>query len=364
MRGDVKKQETMFSLRTPGDRVPKDHPLRRIKDMADAALAALSPTFDKMYSGTGRPSIPPEQLLKASLLMALYSVRSERMFCEQLEYNLLFRWFLDMGMEESAFDHSTMSLNRERLLKHEVAQQFFGAVVAQAKKASLISSEHFSVDGTLIEAWASLKSFKPKDRSDKDEPPPDDPGNPTVNFHGQKRSNETHESTTDPDAKLARKGSGKEARLSYSVNTLMENRNGLLVDVRVLHATGTAERDAAIAMLHDAVPGKRRITVGADKGYDTKDFIQDCRALNVTPHVAQNANARRRSAIDARTTRGGGYEVSQRKRKLIEEGFGWMKTIACFRKTRFRGRERTQLSAYFVAAAYNLIRMAKLMPAV
>lgn len=268
-------------------------------------------------------------------------MRSERLFCEQLEYNLLFRWFLDMGMEEAAFDHSTFSFNRERLLKHEVAQQFFGAVVAQAKKAGLTSSEHFSVDGTLIDAWASLKSFKRKDRSDDDGPPPD-----------------------DPDAKLARKGRGKEARLSYCVNTLMENRHGLLVDVRVLQATGTAERDAAASMLYSAVPGKRRVTLGADKGYDTKDFVAACRQMNVTPHIAQNISGRRGSAVDGRTANQPGYAISQRKRKLIEEGFGWMKTVACFRKTRFRGTERTQFAAYFVGAAYNLIRMAKLMPAV
>ncbi|MCY1018185.1 IS5 family transposase [Pyxidicoccus sp. MSG2] len=272
MRGTPKQQTTMFSLRSPRERVAKDHPLRRVKDMADAALAALSPTFDRMYSRMGRPSIPPEQLLKASLLMAFYSVRGERLFCEQLDYNLLFRWFLDMGIEEVSFDHSTFSVNRTLLLEHDVARQFFAAVVGQAQRAGLTSSEHFS----------------------------------TVDFHGQKRSNATHESKTDPEAKLMRKGDGKEAKLSYCLNGLMENRHGLLIDLRLLEATGTAERDAAIGMLHEAVPGTRRVTVGADKGYDTKDFVADCRHLVVTPHVAQNASVRRRSAIDARTTTSAG----------------------------------------------------------
>jgi transposase len=363
MRGTPKRQETMFSIRTPGERVAKDHPLRRIKGLAEVALAALSPTFERMYSRMGRPSIPPEQLLKASVLMALYSVRSERQFCEQLDYNLLYRWFLDMGMEEESFDHSTFSANRQRLLEHEVAKQFFAAVIGRAKKAGLLSAEHFSVDGTLVEAWASLKSFRPKEEEKKDKPPPDDAGNPTVDFHGEKRSNQTHQSTTDAEARLARKGNGKEARLAYCANGLMENRNGLLVDIRVMQATGTAERDAAVAMLHEAVPGTRRVTVGADKGYDTKDFVEDCRQLNVTAHVAQNITERRGSAIDGRTTRGSGYEVSQRKRKLIEEVWGWMKTVGGLRKTRFRGLQRTQLAAYFVGAAYNLLRMAKLLSA-
>jgi transposase len=363
MRGTTKQQESMFSLKTPGDRVPKDHPLRRIKDLADGALATLSPTFDKMYSRMGRPSIPPEQLLKASLLMALHSVRSERQFCEQLDYNLLFRWFLDMGMEEASFDHSTFSLNRERLLEHDVAKQFFMAVVAQAKKAGLVSTEHFSIDGSLIEAWASLKSFRPKDEKKDDQPPPDDKGNPTVNFHGEKRSNETHASTTDPEARLMRKGNGKEAKLSYCANGVIENRNGLLVGLNVLLATGMAERDGAIGLLNEVVPGTGRITVGGDKGYDTRDFIEDCRQLNITPHVAQNISEHRGSAIDDRTTRHAGYEVSQRKRKLIEEVWGWMKTVGGFRKTRFIGRARTELAAYLVGAAYNLLRIAKLAPA-
>ena len=360
MRGHKKQQETLFSLRTPEDRVPKDHPLRRVKDMADAALATLSGTFDKMYSGTGRPSIPPEQLLKACLLMAFHTIRSERLFCEQLDYNLMYRWFLDMGMEEASFDHSTFSQNRARLLEHDVARQFFMAVMSQAQSAGLMSKEHFSIDGSLIEAWASLKSFRPKDEKEKDRPPPDDKGNPTVNFHGEKRSNSTHQSTTDPEAKLARKGDGKEARLSYSLNGVMENRNGLLVDLAVLPADGYAERDAAVMMLEGSVPHNQRATVGGDKGYDTKDFVADCRRIGVTPHVAQTTDTRRRSAIDHRTTRLAGYGISQVFRKRIEEIWGWMKTVGGFRRTRFKGRERTELAAYFVGAAYNLLRMAKL----
>ena len=362
MRGRKKQQDTLLSLRTPGDRVPKDHPLRRVKDMADAALKALSPTLGKMYSERGRPSIPPEQLLKATLLMAFYTVRSERLFCEQLDYNLLFRWFLDMGIEDASFDHSTFSQNRERLLEHDVARQFFMAVMAQAQSAGLTSNEHFTVDGSLIDAWASVKSFRRKDEKDE-KSPPDDKGNPTVNFHGQKRSNATHESKTDPEAKLARKGQGKEARLSYSLNGLMENRNGLLVDLAVLPADGYAERDAATMMLEGSLPGSHRITVGTDKGFDTQDFVEDCRRLNVTPHVAQTTDVHRHSAIDARTTSWPGYLVSQRLRKRIEEIWGWMKTVGGFRRTRFKGRQRTELAAYLVGAAYNLIRMARLIAA-
>jgi len=315
-----------------------------------------------MYSERGRPSIPPEQLLKATLLMAFYTVRSERLFCEQLDYNLLFRWFLDMGIEDASFDHSTFSQNRERLLEHDVARQFFMAVMAQAQSAGLTSNEHFTVDGSLIDAWASVKSFRPKDEKDE-KSPPDDKGNPTVNFHGQKRSNATHESKTDPEAKLARKGKQREARLSYSLNGLMENRNGLLVDLAVLPADGYAERDAATMMLEGSVPGSHRITVGADKGFDTQDFVEDCRRLNITPHIAQTTDVYRRSAIDARTTSWPGYLVSQRLRKRIEEIWGWMKTVGGFRRTRFRGRQRTELAAYLVGAAYNLIRIAKLMTA-
>jgi len=286
MRGEERRQRPMLMVLNVEQRIAKDHPLRRIKQMADTVLKGLSPVFDRMYSTVGRPSIPPERLLKASLLMALYTVRSERMFCEQLDYNLLFRWFLDLEVDELSFDHSTFSRNRARLLAHEVAGEFFRGVVEQARALKLLSSEHFTVDGTLIEAWASLKSFKRKDRGAG--APPEDPGNPTVNFHGERRSNETHQSSTDPEARLARKGAGKEARLCYSGNALMENRHGLLVDFQVEPADGQAERRAAIAMADERLPGAQRITLAADKGYDTRGFVASCRALKITPHVAQN----------------------------------------------------------------------------
>jgi transposase len=361
MRGADDKQASMFSVVSPEKRIAADHPLRRIKALADAILAELSPTFDAMYSSVGRPSIPPERLLKSQILMALYTVRSDRQFCEQLDYNLLFRWFLDMNADEPTFDASSFSRNRDRLLDHDVAAKFFAAVVAQARAAHLMSHDHFTVDGTLIEAMASLKSFRRKDEQPADREPPDDPGNPTVNFHGEKRSNATHASTTDSEARLARK-KGKESKLSYSAHALMENRNGLIVDFRVDEANGYAERRTALAMLEaNAVKG-RRITVGGDAGFDTADFVRDCRAINVTPHIAQTRDPRRRSAVDDRTTRHAGYLVSQRKRKLVEEIFGWMKTFGGFRRTRFRGRRRTQLAATIVAAAYNLLRICRLVP--
>jgi transposase len=313
-----------------------------------------------MYSSVGRTSIPPERLLKATLLMAFYTVRSERLFCEQLDYNLLFRWFLDMDTVEPSFDHSTFSQNRERLLRHDVAGEFFRRVVAQARGLGLMSSEHFTVDGTLIEAWASMKSFRPKDEKPGDRPPPDDPGNPTVNFHGDKRSNDTHQSTTDPEARLARKGKGKEAKLSFSQHALMENRNGLLVDMRVEEANGTAERTVGLEMLADVVDGIRDVTLGGDKNYDTVDFVNGCRNMNVTPHVARNITEHRKSAIDDRTTRHPGYAVSQRLRKRIEEIFGWTKTVANFRRTRYKGKERTEMASRLVGAAYNLLRISRL----
>lgn len=379
MRGETERQTSLITLRNPEDFVPKKHPIRSVKKLADVALKELSPTFDEMYSSRGRPSIPPEVLLKSSLLMALYSVRSERLFCEQLSYNLLFRWFLDVPMEGEPFDASTFSKNRERLMDHDVARLFFQQVVEQAKSASLMSSEHFTVDGTLIEAWASIKSFQPKAeveaaedrrkarnkrkrRKQKGGKGPKSPSNPEVNFRGQKRSNETHESKTDPDAKLYRKGDGQPARLCFGGQALMENRNGLLVDFRISEANGTAERDYALFMLAESVPGSRRVTVGADKGYDTKDFVEQCRHHAITPHVAQNTT-KRRSAIDVRTTRHEGYRVSQRVRKRVEEIFGWMKTVGGLRKTRFKGRERNQHNGYLVAAAYNLMRIARLAPA-
>jgi transposase len=353
----------MLSLVTPEQRVRPDHPLRRIKQLADAALQGLSAIFDEMYAGDGRPSVPPERLLKSTLLMALYSVRSDRLFCEQLDYNLLFRWFLDMDMVELSFDHSTFSKNRARLLEHDVAKRFLGEVVQQARSARLMSDDHFTVDGTLIEAWASIKSFRPKDEEPKDRPPPDDPGNPTVNFHGEKRSNETHESTTDPESRLYRKGKNHAAQLCYMGNVLMENRHGLIVDLRIDAATGYAERHGALALLDAHVAGGAGVTLGADAGYDTADFVASCRERGVTPHIAQTRDKRRRSAVDGRTTRFSGYAVSQRIRKRVEEIFGWAKTVACFRKTRFRGQDRTQLAAHFVAAAYNLLRLSRLIPA-
>ena len=360
MRGTDDKQTSMFSVVSPERRIPADHPLRRIKAMADEILGVLSSTFDAMYSQVGRPSIPPERLLKSQILIALYSVRSDRQFCEQLDYNLLFRWFLDMSADEPTFDASSFSRNRDRLLDHDVAAKFFAAVVERARGAHLMSHDHFTVDGTLIEAMASLKSFRRKDEKPADREPPDDPGNPTVNFHGEKRSNETHASTTDPEAKLARK-KGKDSKMSYSAHALMENRNGLIVDFRVEEANGFAERRTAIEMLYDHAVKGRRVTVAGDAGYDTADFVRDCRAINITPHIAQTRDPRRRSAIDDRTTRHAGYLISQRKRKLVEEIFGWMKTIGGFRRTRFKGRRRTQLAATLVAAAYNMLRICRLL---
>ena len=363
MRGKDTKQATMLSVLTPERRVPPNHPLRVVKKLADAALVELSPTFSAMYSAVGRPSIPPERLLKASLLMALYTVRSERLFCEQLDYNILFRWFLDMNMDEPSFVPTVFTKNRKRLIDHDVASRFFGAVVDQARAAGLMSDEHFTVDGTLIEAWASLKSFKRKDEKPGDKPPPDDPGNPAVDFHGDKRSNETHESKTDSEARLARKGHGKEAKLSYSQHALMENRHGLLVELQIAPATGTAERDTAIKMVDEQLPGTKRITLAGDKGYDTRGFVGNCQERNVTPHVAKNEGPHRSSAIDGRTTRHAGYAVSQVIRKRVEEIFGWIKTVANFRKTRFKGLERTQSASYLVGAAYNLMRMTRLLTA-
>lgn len=363
MRGTHERQATMLSIVSPEQRVPKDHPLRRIKAMADKELARLSPVFNRMYSSTGRPSIPPERVLKSMLLIALYSIRGERQFCEQLDYNLLFRWFLDMNLIEDSFDHSVFSKNRERLMEHGVGRLFFDAVVKQARSSGLMSDDHFTVDGTLIDAWASLKSFRPKDEDPSDRPGSGDPGNPTVDFHGEKRSNETHYSITDPESRLMRKGTGKEAKLSYGANALMENRNGLLVDIKVTPATGASEREAAEDMLkRQARKGVKPKTLGGDKGYDTRGFVKTLRGRKITPHVAANPERKGGSAIDGRTTRHAGYSISQRIRKRVEEIFGWMKTTGGFRKTRFKGRDRTQLAAWFTGAAYNLLRMAKLMP--
>jgi transposase len=359
MRGHDRPQMMMLTLVNPAQRVPSDHPIRMIKELTEISLKELSPLFERIYSEVGRPSIPPERLLKASLLMALYTVRSERMFCEQLEYNLLFRWFLDMNWDETAFDHSTFSRNRTRLLKHDVAGEFFRTVVSEARQLRLTSDEHFTVDGTLIEAWASLKSLRRKDEQPADRTPLDDPGNPSVDFHGERRRNMTHQSTTDPEARLAKRGAGKEARLCYTESVLMENRNGLMIDLRVGRASGRAECEQGLEMLR-AVHGPRRITVAGDKGYDVAAFVTNCRALNVTPHLAQNEQRRGGSALDRRATGWPGYAVSQRVRKRVEEIFGWIKTVGNFRRTRYRGVERTRLAAYLVGGAYNLVRIAKL----
>ena len=358
MRGKAVRQVTMLTTATPDDLVPQDHPIRRVKPVVEAVLRALSPTFDEMYADNGRVSVPPEHLLKATVLMALFTIRSERQFCEQLRFNLLFKWFLDLNTEDPGFDHSTFSKNRQRLLEHEVADLFFAAVVDQARLKSYVSDDHFTVDGTLLEAWASIKSFKPKEGDGSSGGTGGD-RNPEVNFHGQKRSNDTHASTTDPEARLARKGNGKEAKLSYTGHALMENRHGLLVDLELTAATGYAEREAALLMLGRQGPARRRRTVGGDKGYDTKDFRDGCRGLNITPHVAQNTSNGRRS-LDRRTTRHAGYVVSQRVRKRVEEIFGWAKTVGGGRKLRFKGRERNRSWLLFTGAAYNLVRMANL----
>lgn len=362
MRGEDTKQAG-FSLVQPGQRVPKDHPIRRIKEVADLQLKYLSPLFDTMYSGVGRPSIPPEKLLKACLLIALFSVRSERQLCERLEYDLMFRFFLDMGMDDPVFDASTFAKNKDRLLQADVAKQFFEGVVRQAAAHGLMSREHFTVDGTLIEAWASVKSFKRRDKKDQQDPP-DDPGNPTVNFHGEKRSNATHESTTDPESRMATKGKAQTAKLCHGAHVLMENRNGLCADVEVNQAGGTAEWDAALAMLdRQKEAGLRIRTLAGDAGYDVRRFVEAVRARGISTHIASTRDTRRRSWMDARTKRHPGYAISQRIRKRVEEIFGWWKTVGGFRKTRYRGTKRNGLWAYITAAAYNLTRMARLLPA-
>jgi transposase len=361
MRGNDVRTETLFSYLSCEARVPKDHPLRPIRTMVDQALEVLAPGFGRLYSDIGRPSIPPEKLLRALLLQAFYSVRSERQLMEQLDYNLLFRWFVGLAMDAPIWDTTVFTKNRDRFLEGEVAAQFFQAVLGQAEVQALLSDEHFSVDGTLIEAWASMKSFKPKDEAD-DGPPASGGGrNAERDFHGEKRTNDSHASTTDPDARLFRKGRGKEAKLCHMGHLLMENRNGLIVDALVTQATGTAERDAAEAML-SRQRGQHRATLGADKAYDVAGFVSGLRALNVTPHVAQNTTGRR-SAIDARTTRHPGYATSQRIRKRIEESFGWIKTVGGLRKTRHRGTARVGWMFALTAAACNLVRLPKLLQA-
>jgi transposase len=358
MRGGDQIQSAMFSYLSAETRVRKEHPLRAIREMVDRALGEMSPLFDKMYSEMGRPSIAPEKLLRAQLLQMLYSVRSERLLMEEIDYSVLFRWFVGMNLDEPVWDPTVFTKNRDRLLEHDVAKVFFVEVWNQAEQAKLTSDEHFTVDGTLLEACASLKSFQKKGAAKHDDP--DDPGNPSVNFHGEQRSNETHESSTDSDAQLARKGRGKEAKLSYCGNLLIENGNGLIANAELVQATGTAERHAALLLI-EQIPGEQRVTVGADKGYDTREFVAECRRMNVTPHVAQNTNRAGGSAIDARTTRHAGYKISQRKRQRIEECFGWLKTIALLRKLRHRGIFKVGWIFTFAATAYNLVRMRKLL---
>ncbi len=360
MRGQDAGQGGMWSYVQPEQRVPQDHPLRPIRAVVDQALKALSPRFALLYSHTGRPSIPPEQLLRALLLQAFYSVRSERQLMEQLDYNLLFRWFVGLNMDDRIWDVSVFTKNRDRLLQGNVAQAFFEAVTLQAQAQGLLSAEHFTVDGTLLEAWASHKSVRPKDEPTL--PRNDDPGNPTVDFRGEKRSNATHRSTTDPDAQLIRKSRGQAAILGYRGHVLMENRSGLVVQAQATRVVGASEPATALE-LATAIPGEQRVTVGGDKGYDTADFVTGCRDLAITPHVAQNIAATHPSAIDGRTTRHPGYTVSQRYRKRVEEVFGWLKTIGQLRKLHHRGLALVNWIFVLRTTAYNLIRMRNLLEA-
>jgi len=361
MRGGDARSGTLFSYVDLEMRVGKAHPLRAIRQLVNEALTTLEKEFSALYSSTGRPSIPPEKLLRAMLLQAFYSIRSERQLMERLEFDLLFRWFVGLGVDDPVWDHSTFSKNRDRLLSGDIAVKFLNAILEQPRVKRLLSTDHFSVDGTLIQAWASMKSFKPKDGAD--EPPSEGGGrNKEADFHGEKRSNETHASTTDPEARLYRKGPGKEAKLCFIGHALMENRHALFVSACLSQADGHAERVAALHMIEPRADRPRTITLGADKAYDTEDFINELRSMKVTPHVAQNNNGRA-SAIDGRTTRHASYAISQRIRKKIEEGFGWIKTIGGQEKTRFRGRERVGWAFTFTAAAYNLVRLPKLMAA-
>lgn len=363
MRGGDERTGELFSYVDLEDRVRRDHPLRAIRLIVNEALALLEGDFAALYSPIGRPSIAPEKLLRAMLLQAFYSIRSERLLMERLEYDLLFRWFVGIGIDDAAWDHSVFSKNRDRLLEGDIAAKFLSAILSQPKVKRLLSTDHFSVDGTLIEAWASMKSVKPKDgqTGGSDAPPTGGGGrNADTDFHGEKRSNETHASTTDPDARLYRKGKGKETKLCFMGHGLMENRHGLLVDACLTEANGHAERVAALHMIEPRADRPRAITLAADKAYDTQDFVNELRSMRVTPHVAQNLSGRS-SAIDGRTTRHAGYRVSLRIRKRIEEAFGWIKTIAGQDKTKFRGRDRVGWAFTFAAAAYDLVRLPKLM---
>jgi transposase len=366
MRGLDERSGVLFSFVDLEARVRRDHPLRSIRRITDAALEALTADFTRLYWRIGRPSIAPEMLLRAMLLQALYSIRSERQLMDRLDFDLLFRWFVGRGIDDPVWNHSVFSKNRDRLLEGEIAARFLTAVLAQPQVKRLLSNDHFSVDGTLIEAWASMKSFKPKSSGEGDgddaEPPASGGRNVEVDFKGQKRSNKTHQSTTDPEARLYRKGPGMEAKLCFIGHALMENRSGLIVDACLTAADGHAERIAALAMIEPRADRPRGISLGADKSYDTEDFVNELRSMNVRPHVAQNTNGRR-SAIDGRTTRHAGYAMSQKIRKRIEESFGWTKTVAGQRKTHFRGKARVGWAFTFAAAAYNLVRLPKLLAA-
>lgn len=358
MRGQGISQDSLFSYGSLEERIPQEHPLRPVRQMVDEALGRMSARFSALYAPLGRPSIAPEKLLRALLIMVLYTIRSERRLMEELSYNLLYRWFVGLGVDEAVWDATTFSKNRERFIDGTVAREFFNEVLGQARDRRLLSADHFSVDGTLIEAWASLKSFQRKDEGGP-QAPPDDPGNAMVDFRGEKRSNDTHASKTDADARLARKGNGQEAKLSYSGNVMIENRHGMVVDVELLQCNGTAERDAALLMA-ERITGGQRVTVAGDKGYDTRDFVKELRGMSITPHVAQNKKRTGGSAIDRRTTRHAGYQVSQIRRKVVEEVFGWMKTVGGQKKTKYRGLWRVAWMFTFAAAAYNLVRMRNL----
>jgi len=355
MRGDESPDEGLFSYVSLAQRVPQDHPLRPVRALSETALAALSPEFDKLYSKVGRPSIPPEQLLRALLLQYFFGIRSERLLMEQLDYNLLFRWFVGLTMDAAVWDATVFSKNRERLLAGDIARRFLAEVVSQAQQRGLASDEHFSVDGTLIEAWASQKSFKPKDGSGGGS------GSGGADFHGQQRRNDTHASTSDPDARLYRKGHSQEAKLSYMGHVVIENRNALVMACELSVASGYAEREAAARLL-EQVPRSRRATVGADKAYDTRDFVATVRALGFTPHVAQNTT-KRRSAIDRRTTSHSGYAASQVMRKLVEHPFGWIKSVAGLWQVKHRGQAKIGWNFALAIAAYNLTRMRTLLRA-
>lgn len=358
MRGQKSRQSTFYSYLNVEDRIPADHPIRKLRIMVDGVLGSMSEDFSKLYSKIGRPSIPPEQLLRAMLLQVLYSVRSERQLVEQMNYNLLFRWFVGLGMDDKVWNHSTFSVNRDRLLNETVLRRFFEAVRMVAEWQELTSDEHFSVDGTIIEAWASMKSLVPRQETPPEGGSKGGGRNPDVDFKGEKRTNATHVSTTDPDARLFRKGPGKGAQLCYLGHALIENRNGLVVDVEVTQASGTAEWEAALTMVK-RTRGKSRATLAGDKGYDSPPVVEALRRMRVTPHVAKKKSG---GGIDGRTTRHAGYAISQRRRKLVEQVFGWAKTIGGLEKTRFKGTSRVASQTLITASAYNLIRLVRLIP--